>query len=120
MVRCCPLDTIYRTTDEEHLLFCNRIRVKQPTAELMEEYFADRHWNDCDLSEAVSRGIQLAEEAGEPFAWLTCTNKGASEVCRAAIALAGITEKDLEEGYDSTLPARATSLSSSRRASCIA
>ena len=99
----CPLDTVYRSKDEEHLLFCNRIRVKQPTSELQEEYFGDRHWKDVELTDAVATGMQLAEAAGEPFAWLSCTNRGASEVCRAAIALAGITEEELKEFHDARM-----------------
>ena len=38
------LKTVYRTADEEHLLFLNRIREKQPDRACLDEYFADRHW----------------------------------------------------------------------------
>ena len=47
----------------------------------------------------MERGIHLAEEAKEPFAWLTCTNAGASEVCKAALTLVGVTDNDLKDGY---------------------
>ena len=33
------------------------------------------------------------------FTWLTCTNPGAAEVCRAALRLKGIGEEDLATGY---------------------
>ena len=82
----CPLDTVHRSTDEEHKLFCNRIRCEQLDRRRLEEYFGDRHWQD-ELLDAVRRGMRLAEEAREVFAWLTCTNKGASEVCKAALKL---------------------------------
>ena len=51
------------------------------------------------LEACVERGIHLGEEAREPFAWLTCTNAGASEVCKAALNLLGVTEEDLASGY---------------------
>ena len=44
-------------------------------------------------------GMRLAKEAQEPFAWLTCTNKGASEVCKAALTLEGVTDDQLASGY---------------------
>ena len=43
--------------------------------------------------------MQKAEDSGFPFVWLTCTNRGASEICEAAIKLVGITEAMLQEGY---------------------
>ena len=43
--------------------------------------------------------MSKAEVAGEPFVWLTATNRGASEVCEAALELAGITKLMLETGY---------------------
>ena len=44
-------------------------------------------------------GMRLAKEAREPFAWLTCTNKGANEVCKAALELEGVTDDELASGY---------------------
>ena len=41
------LDTVYRSTDEEHLLFINRIRMKQPSRDLMLEYWGDRYCCDA-------------------------------------------------------------------------
>ena len=59
---------------------------------------------------AVSRGHALQEATGQDFTWLTCTNAGAAEVCRAALALAGIGEEELSRGYpcdpDSKSPLR--------------
>ena len=43
--------------------------------------------------------MQLAEENGYPFTWLTNTNKGTSEVCAAALSLMGISEDELSQGY---------------------
>lgn len=51
------------------------------------------------MEECVRRGWRIQESTGEPFLWLTTTNKGASAVCRAALACAGIQEDDLKEGY---------------------
>ena len=41
----------------------------------------------------------MAESAGFPFIWLTCTNRGASEVCEAALELSGISRVQLQSGY---------------------
>ena len=41
----------------------------------------------------------MAESAGRPFIWLTCTNKGASEVCEAASEQAGISRVQLQSGH---------------------
>ena len=38
------MKTVYRSTDEEHLVFQNRIREKQPTKYEVAEYFRRRHW----------------------------------------------------------------------------
>lgn len=43
--------------------------------------------------------MALADNSTEPFLWLTCTNRGASEVCEAALELAGITRSELESGF---------------------
>ena len=77
---------------------------------MVEEYFGDRHWRQVSLEEAVRRGCVLEESTGLRFSWLTCTNAGAAEVCRAALALAGIGEEELSRGYlcdpDSKSPLR--------------
>ena len=41
----------------------------------------------------------MAESAGRPFIWLTCTNKGASEVCEPALEQTGISRVQLQSGY---------------------
>ena len=66
---------------------------------MLEEYFQGRRWCGCSLEEAVSRGQALEESTGEVFIWLTSTNAGAAEVCRAALRLRGITEEQLAAGY---------------------
>ncbi len=49
--------------------------------------------------EAVQRGMDIARESGKPFQWLTSTNKGAAEVCRAALRSLQVTEEELKSGY---------------------
>jgi hypothetical protein len=93
------LDTVYRSTDEEHLLFQNRIRFEQPTRERLTEYFGDHHWRRYSLDECVAYGMQMAKETEKVFTWLTSTNRGSSEVCAAALRIIGISEADLENGY---------------------
>ena len=93
------LKTVYRTCDETHLVFLNRIRVEQPGRSVLVEYFGERHWRNRSLSECIAQGFELAQAAGYPFQWLTCTNRGASEICKAAIALQGVTSADLQTGY---------------------
>ena len=36
------LESVYRTADEEHLLFQNRIRVSQPSRDTLNQYFSGR------------------------------------------------------------------------------
>jgi hypothetical protein len=47
----------------------------------------------------VAEGLAKARTADELFVWLTCTNRGASEVCEAALELVGITKPMLETGF---------------------
>ena len=94
------LKTVYRTADEDHLLFQNRIRKEQPTRATLEGYWsADRHWKKGTLAESVARGESMAKQ-GTPFTWLTTTNRGAAEVCEAAIRNNGVWER-ISEGYAS-------------------
>ena len=98
-MQCVELKTVYRTDDNEHLLFQNVIRDTQPPKEILEEYFGERHWEDKELSEYVSQGLSIGRQKEQPFYWITYTNRGASEVSKAAISLLGLTEAHLEEGY---------------------
>ena len=66
---------------------------------MVQEYFADRHWHSVSLQTAVRWGLELEQSSGRRFTWLTSTNAGAAEVCRAALAVAGIGEEDLSGGY---------------------
>ena len=93
------LKTVYRSVDEEHLVFLNRIRETQPSRQMLEEYFSDRHWRHVPMEECIRRGMGMAEETGIPFMWLTVTNAGASEVSQAALHAKGITDAALSEGY---------------------
>ena len=62
------------------------------------------------MAEAVARGLRMEEATGQVFTWLTTTNAGAAEVCRAALGLRGIGEGDNARWYlpdpasKSTLP----------------
>ena len=89
-MECIELETSYRTTCAEHLLFLNRIRDEQPDRPTLAEYFGERHWDDSSLEECVAYGLELAAARGKVFTWLTCENQGASSVCRAALALKGV------------------------------
>jgi hypothetical protein len=93
------LDTVYRSQDPEHLLFQNRIRENQPDKGILREYFAERHWEGYSLQECVSYGLRLAKEKKCIFTWLTSTNRGAAEICEAALRDVGISPTDLEGGY---------------------
>ena len=92
------LDTIYRSKDEAHLLFCNRIRDSQPDKPTLRSYFADRHLGN-DLHDAVATGMAIQKRTGDIFVWLCSTNAGAAEVNKAALDLQGITDEDLATGY---------------------
>ena len=93
------LDTVYRTSDPAHLLFQSRICERQPPKELLREYFHGRHWASDSLESCVAEGMRKAKERGCTFTWLTATNAGSEEVCRAALQLKGIREADLAEGF---------------------
>ena len=80
-------------------MFLNRIRLGQPDRQILTGYFDGRHWKGETLQTCVVRGMKLAEEAKEPFNWLTVTNAGASEVCEAALDSLGISKADLASGY---------------------
>ena len=43
--------------------------------------------------------MRLQDEVGSPFVWLTNTNSGAADVCRAALSHFEVTEAQLAEGY---------------------
>ena len=86
------LETIYRSKDPDHLLFCNRIRDGQPTKEQLSTYFAGRHIADENLEDAVYRGMTIQQSTGNIFVWLCSTNAGANSVNRAALAVRGATE----------------------------
>ena len=86
------LETIYRSKDPEHLLFCNQIRERQPDKESLRRYFAGRHFSDNSLREAVAEGMDIQLRTGNIFVWLCSTNAGAADVNQAALDLLGVTE----------------------------
>ena len=101
------LKTVYRSVDEQHLVFLNRIRETQPDKSMLQEYFADRHWRHLPLEDCIRSGFRMAEEAGGiPFTWLTVTNAGASEVCRAALRVLGIDDAESVSYTHLTLPTK--------------
>ena len=93
------LNTVYRTTDPEHLLFQCRICEKQPSREVLREYFQGRHWQQQSLEWCVAKGMEMAKKERCTFTWLTATNAGAEEVCRAALRHEGIVEAELASGF---------------------
>ena len=99
------LKTVYRTSDEEHLLFLNRIRMEQPDRPCLEAYFAYRRWpsngpyQEMSLQECVAKGMELGEQQNEQFTWLTATNRRAGEICIAALLNKGIAQADTDLGY---------------------
>ena len=50
------------------------------------------------MEECVREGMRRGEEVGIPFQWLTVTNAGAAEVCKAALETQGIGEEELKSG----------------------
>ena len=84
------LKIVYRTSDESHLLFLNRIRVTQPDRPCLEEYFEDRRWpssgphQEMSLQECVAKGMQMAAEKNDVFTWLTSINQGSADVIKAS------------------------------------
>ena len=94
------LETVYRSSDERQLLFLSRIRDKQPTRQMLIEYFEDRHWPKQEsLNACVARGMEIGKQRNQHFHWLCTTNQGASQVCLAALCHIGVTEADLASGY---------------------
>ena len=71
-------------------------RCEQPPKAVIREYFGERHWHAYNLDDSVEHGMDLAKETGKHFSWLTCTNRGASEVCEAALRVLEITQEQLE------------------------
>lgn len=98
-MQCVELKTVYRTADNAHLLFQNLIREDQPEKVQVEDYFEERHWKDEELSDCVQKGLGIQQQEQQPFSWITYTNRGASEVSKAAVGLCGLTEAHLEQGY---------------------
>ena len=92
------LETVYRSKDATHLEFLNRIRFKQPTRPMLDAYFEGRIWRDS-LQAAVGRSMEISKSAGRPFIWLCSTNRGAAEVCGAAVRNVGITDAELKKGF---------------------
>ena len=63
------------------------------------EYFGDRHWSGHSIDESMAYGMELAKKSMDAmFYWLTSTNRGASEVCAAALRCIAVV-KEAESGY---------------------
>ena len=74
-----------RSTDPEMLAFLEKIRVKQPSREELQDFFRDRMWSS-DPEAAVRTARRLEQEKGKPFTFLTVTNAGADKLNRARLA----------------------------------
>ena len=85
-----PLHTIHRTNDDRLLGFLRQVRVKQPAKSVIREFFAGRTWDTISLETAVSTAMSISRRMGEPFHWLTVTNKGADEVNAACLSACGL------------------------------
>ena len=78
----------------------NRIRTSQPDRRTLTEYFPGRNWKPDDSLEAcVARGMKIAKDTEKPFTWLTSTNRGAAEVCQAALRVLKLTPEELAGGF---------------------
>ena len=64
---CVELTTVYRSTDPDHLLFLNRIRLQQPDRSQLKEYFGKRHWRKHSLAQAVKEGARIGDECKDIF-----------------------------------------------------
>jgi hypothetical protein len=53
----------------------------------------------CREQACIADGMALAEKSTEPFVWLTCTNKGTSEICEPALELAGVSRDELQSVF---------------------
>ena len=65
-MRTVQLKTVYRSTDNDHLVFLNRIRLQQPNRKILDEYFGSRHLTGC-LIEALQKGLDMFLEHDKPF-----------------------------------------------------
>ena len=73
-----------RSIDPNMLDFLNKVREKQPSRPELEVFFADRIWTQTDATAQAKRWETLTSKA---FTFLTVTNKGASTLNRARLAL---------------------------------
>ena len=53
----------------------------------------------------MAQGMQIGKEMDKHFVWLCESNRGASDVCRAALNNIGLSDADLEAGYYGSLRA---------------
>ena len=81
-----PLTVVHRTSDPLLLQYLAAVRTAQPTKRYLENAWQSKVWRP-DLKKRVRQSSAIAETIGKPFTWLTVTNKGASEVNSAAIAI---------------------------------
>ena len=60
------------------------------------------------LQKCVAKGMELGEQQNDVFTWLTCTNRGAADVCTAALLNKGITKDDTDRGYHCDFTSKST------------
>ena len=80
--------------------------MEQPDRSCLEECFGERRWppsgpkQGMSPQECVAHGMNLETGTNEVFIWLTATNRGAEDICKAALTIKGIFAADLDSGYD--------------------
>ena len=80
------LYTIHRTNDNRLLSFLRQVRVKQPPKAVIQAFFDGCTWDSITLEQAVHKGMAIGALLGEPFHWLTVTNKGSEAVNSACLS----------------------------------
>ena len=83
------LYTIHRTNDDRLLSFLRHVRVKQPHKGVIRAFFHGCTWDSITLELAVQKGMAIGARLGEPFHWLTVTNKGSGAVNSACLSACG-------------------------------
>ena len=85
MEKSIELKVVHRTDDPALLNFLSLARVKQPSRNIIRDFFGQRLLR-CSLEEAVKFGLSLYDSTGKLFVWLCVTNKGVRDVNLVAIS----------------------------------
>ena len=92
------LTQVHRTNDPALKEFLKTVRTQQPSRDYLLDFWRPRTMSR-NLQVAVWESGLLQKRRGKHFMWLCVTNAGADRINRAALALCGVTESDLEKGY---------------------